>query len=368
MTANRKGGRRAALLLAVVTPLVAEFTLGNPPLRMAWILLLWIPIYGAGTVLVRELVRRAGTGWAGVLLLGAAYGVVEEGLALQALSSPTMYGAAGWAPRILGLNSAYAELQIPYHAVFSAAIPILLTDLVFPSLRDRPYLGRLGLWSAGTVFVLGALLLRVTVVTSIDPGYQAPVAVLAGCAAVVALLTAAGLRLRFPPGVSPTEPTGQTRPTGQTEPTEPTGQTRPTGQAEPTRPTGQAGPMRPVVAGVFGAVVAFGYLALLFPFGGATRPFFTHDGWVVAPMTAAVVLVVGAGWLLRRWTAGGLWTDGHSLALAAGALVAHTAFGLVSNADTVADRISLAAVGVVMAALLALLGRRVRSSRTLAAR
>ncbi|MEU1883779.1 hypothetical protein ABZ470_41295 [Streptosporangium sp. NPDC020072] len=350
MTANRKGGRRAALLLAVVTPLVAEFTLGNPPLRMAWILLLWTPIYGAGTVLVRELVRRAGTGWAGVLLLGAAYGVVEEGLALQALSSPTMYGAAGWAPRILGLNSAYAELQIPYHAVFSAVIPILLTDLVFPSLRERPYLGRLGLWLAGTVFVLGALLLRVTVVTSIDPGYRAPAAVLAGCAAVVALLTAAGLRLRFPTGVSPTEPT------------------EPTGLAGPAKPTGPAGPAGPVVAGGFGVVVVFGYLALLFPFGGATRPFFTHGGWVAAPMTAAAVLAVGAGWLLRRWTAGGLWTDGHSLALAAGALVAHTAFGLVSNADTVADRISLAAVGVVMAALLALLGRRVRSSRRFTAR
>ena len=69
---------------------------------------------------------RAGTagrdGLDRVLLLGAAYGIVEEGLALQALSSPTIYGAAGWAPRVLGLNSAYAELQIPYHAVFSAAI------------------------------------------------------------------------------------------------------------------------------------------------------------------------------------------------------------------------------------------------------
>ncbi|MEU6432233.1 hypothetical protein ABZ860_40550 [Microbispora sp. NPDC046973] len=332
MTANKTGGRRAALLLAVITPLVAEFTLGNPPLRMAWLLLLWIPIYGAGVVLVRELVRRAGTGWTGVLLLGAAYGVVEEGLALQALSSPTIYGAAGWAPRILGLNSAYAELQIPYHAVFSAAIPILLTDLIVPSLRDRPYLGRLGTWLAATVFVLGALLLRMTVVTSIDPGYAAPPAILAGCAAAVLLLTAAGLRLRSRPG----------------------------------RPS--ISPPPPAAAGVFGAVTAFGYLASLFPFGGATQPAFTHGGWVIVPMTAAAVLAVTAAWLLRRWTAGGLWTDRHSLALASGALVAHTAFGLVSNTDTVADRAGLAAVGLVMMCLLAVLGRRVagRTSSTVA--
>ncbi|WP_182873389.1 hypothetical protein [Microbispora sp. H10670] len=323
MTANKTRGRLAALLLAVITPLVAEFTLGNPPLRMAWLLLLWIPIYGAGVVLVRELVRRAGTGWTGVLLLGAAYGIVEEGLALQALSSPTMYGAAGWAPRILGLNSAYTELQIPYHAVFSAAIPILLTDLIVPSLRDRPYLGGLGTWVAGTVFVLGALLLRVTVVTSIDPGYQAPPAILAGCAVAVALLVVAGLRLRSRPGAPSIRPPA------------------------------------PAVAGIAGAVAVFGFLALLFPFGGATRPAFTHGGWVVVPMSAAAVVAVAAAWSLRRWTAGDRWTDRHGLALASGALVAHTAFGLVSNTDTAADRAGLAAVGVVMAGLLAVLGRRV---------
>ncbi|WP_153265405.1 hypothetical protein [Nonomuraea phyllanthi] len=365
MMVNRARGRWAALLLAVITPLVAEFTLGNPPLRMAWLLLLWVPIYGAGIVVVRELARRAGTGWTGVLLLGAAYGIVEEGLALQALSSPTMYGAAGWAPRILGLNTAYAELQIPYHAVFSAAIPILLVDLTVPSLRDRPYLGRLGLWVAGAVFVVGALLLRVTVVTAIDPGYQAPPAVLVGCAAAVVVLVVAGVRLRSRPGRSPGEP--------------------PAPPGLPGLP-GLPGVPGPGAVFGFGAVAAFGYLALLFPFGGATRPAFTHGGWVAVPMAGAAVLAVVAAWLLRRWTSGGqwmtggrgqwtadgpstadgtraagsCWTDRHSLALVAGALVAHTGFALISNADTAADRAGLAAVGVIMVCLLALLDRRVR--------
>lgn len=342
MMVNRARGRWAALLLAVITPLVAEFTLGNPPLRMAWLLLLWVPIYGAGIVVVRELARRAGTGWTGVLLLGAAYGIVEEGLALQALSSPTMYGAAGWAPRLLGLNTAYAELQIPYHAVFSAAIPILLVDLIVPSLRDRPYLGRLGLWVAGAVFVVGALLLRVTVVTAIDPGYQAPPAVLVGCAAAVVVLVVAGVRLRPRPAKSLGEP-----------------------PAPPGVP-GVPGVPGPGVVFGFGVVAAFGYLALLFPFGGATRPAFTHGGWVAVPMAGAAVLAVLAAWLLRRWTAGGrwtvgrCWTDRHSLALVAGALVAHTGFALISNADTAADRAGLVAVGVVMVCLLALLNRRIR--------
>ncbi|MCT9930371.1 hypothetical protein N5079_09050 [Planotetraspora sp. A-T 1434] len=106
-----------------------------------------------------------------------------------------------------------------------------------------PYLKRTGVVVAGVVFVLGGLLLRVTVATSIDLGYQAPVAVL-------------------------------------------------------------------------------------------------------------------AGWLVRRWTASGGWTDRHSLCLAGGALVGHTAFGVVANAVTLADKLELSTRGLVMVSLLALFGRR----------
>ncbi|MDR8413634.1 hypothetical protein MTP10_33475 [Nonomuraea sp. 3-1Str] len=324
MVTSRARGRWAALLLAGLTPVVAELTLGNPPLRQAWLLLLWTPIYGAGTVLIRELVRRTGRGWPAILLLGAAYGIVEEGLALQALTSPTIYGVAGWAPRILGLNSAYTELNIPYHAVFSVALPILLVDLIVPELRRRPYLGRTGLVVAGVVFVLGALLLRWTT-AFIDPGYQAPSAALAAFVLVIAVLVV--LALRFVP--------------------------RPAAAAPRTVPA------PPVVACLAG-VVAFGYLALLFPFGGARHPAFTEGGWVVVPMVAAALLAVVAGVLLRRWTAHGGWGDRHSLALAGGALVAHTVFGVIANGENVTDRVSLAALGLVMIGLLALLARRTR--------
>ncbi|MEV4115662.1 hypothetical protein [Nonomuraea sp. NPDC049695] len=328
MVTSKARGRWAALLLAVLTPVVAEFTLGNPPLRQAYLLLLWVPIYGAGAVLVRELVRRAGRGWVAILLLGAAYGIVEEGLALQALTSPTLYGVAGWAPRVLGLNSAYTELNIPYHAVFSVALPILLLDLIFPGLRRRPYLGRVGLVISGVVFVLGAVLLRLMVTAVIDPGYQAPLAVVVGCLLAVALLAVIALRLTprrtGPPPVAAGPPPG------------------------------------PLFVGGFGGVVVFGYLALLFPFGGAEHPAFTRGGWVPAPMVAAAVLAVAAGWLLSRWTRGQAWGDRRSLALASGALVAHTAFGVIANGETLTDRLSLTALGVVMIGLLALLGRRTR--------
>ncbi|MEV0150450.1 MULTISPECIES: hypothetical protein [unclassified Nonomuraea] len=327
MATSRARGRWAALLLAGLTPVVAELTLGNPPLRQAWLLLLWTPIYGAGTVVIRELVRRTGRGWPAILLLGAAYGIVEEGLALQALTSPTIYGVAGWAPRILGLNSAYTELNIPYHAVFSVALPILLVDLVVPELRHRPCLGRTGLVVAGVVFVLGALLLRWTT-AFIDPGYQAPPAMLAAFGLAIAVL--AMLALRFVPR-PPVPPAAALRTV----------------------------PAPPVVACLAG-VVAFGYLALLFPFGGARHPAFTEGGRVVVPMVAAALLAVVAGVLLRRWSAPGGWGDRHSLALAGGALVAHTVFGVIANGENATDRVSLAVLGLVMIGLLALLARRTR--------
>ncbi|NJP93915.1 hypothetical protein HCN51_31510 [Nonomuraea sp. FMUSA5-5] len=337
-----KGGRRAALLLAVITPVIAELTLGNPPLSRIWLMLLWIPIYGAGTVLIRELVRRRRGGWPSILLLGLAYGIVEEGLVLQALSSPTMYGVAGWAPRILGLNSAYAELNLPYHAVFSVALPILLADLAFPSLRERPYLKRTGVVVAAMVFVLGGVLLRLTVATSIDPGYQAPAGVPAAYVAAVALLAVVALR------VLPPRPALRT---GSHPAPEPASRPKPSGAA----------PV-PWVAGVLGAGVGFGYLALLFPFGGAVRPAFTHGGWVAVPMLVAAAVAVTAGWLVRRWAASGGWTDRHSLFLAGGALAGHTAFGVVANAATLADKLELSALGVVTIALLALLGRRTENA------
>jgi hypothetical protein len=323
-TDSKWRGRRAALLLAVITPLIAELTLGNPPLSQAYLMLLWVPVYGAGTVLIRELARRAGAGWAGVLLLGLAYGVVEEGLVLGSLTSPTLYGAAGWAPRILGLNSAYTELNLPYHAVFSVALPILLAELVHPDLRHRPFLGRTGLVVSAVVFVLGGALVRFSVTGFIDPHYRMPVGAVVGCAAAVALLAVAALNRRLRPRAE-------------------------AATSVPPAPWGVA---------VFGGVVAFAYLALLVPFGGAAHPAFTQGGWVAVPMVSALVVAAAAGWLVRRWTAGGGWTDRRSLALAGGALTGHTAFGLLANADTPADRIGLAALGVVMVGLLLLLGRR----------
>ncbi|HEY1179378.1 MAG TPA: hypothetical protein VGF17_24750, partial [Phytomonospora sp.] len=280
------GDRRAALVLVVLAPVVAEVTLGSTPVSKIWLLALWLPVYGAGVLLVRELARRGGTGWAGILVLGLAYGIAEEGIALQALSSPTLYGAGDWAPRLLGLNSAYTEVMLPYHAVFSVAIPILLTELLFPASRSAPYLRRGGLAGTAVAAVLGVGLLRLAVPPNEDPGYTIPVPVLIGC--VVAIVVLGILALAPLPRRAPRPPV-------------------------PGRPPG------PRWLTVAGLVAAFGFLALLYPFAGAERSGFTNGDWTWLPMAAAALLAAGTALLVARWSRTRDWTDLHALALASGA-------------------------------------------------
>ncbi|HSB02215.1 MAG TPA: hypothetical protein VLE49_16315, partial [Anaerolineales bacterium] len=76
------------LTLFILSPLVAEVLFGATPLSRLGALLVVAPLYGGGAVLVRELARRRGPGWGRIFLLGAAYGIIEEGLAIQSIFNP----------------------------------------------------------------------------------------------------------------------------------------------------------------------------------------------------------------------------------------------------------------------------------------
>lgn len=326
----RTGNRRAALTLVVLTPLIAEITLGSTPLAMIWLLVLYLPIYGAGVLLIRELVRRAGGGWGSILLLGLAYGLVEEGMALQSLTSPTLYGAAHWAPRVLGINTAYAELNLVYHAVFSVLIPIVLVELLFARHGRTPYLSRGGLVVTAVVAVLGVTLVRISIPPSVDPGYQESPAALLGFGVLVAVLAVIALR------VLPRQGTAE----------------QVTGRVTAGSPPPPAG------VGMACGAGALVFLGLLFPFGGAHQPAFTHGSWVLVPMLAAAGVAVATGLALRCWTTMTGWSDQHRLAGITGALVGHTAFGLGTHTHTPLDTVALALIGVVMVIALVALARR----------
>ncbi|WP_432993550.1 hypothetical protein [Dactylosporangium sp. CA-233914] len=310
---ERPRNRRAAWLLVLVAPVVAELTLGTIPLRTAWVLLVFAPLYGGGALLIREVVRRAGGGWASLLLMGVAYGLVEEGLVLQSLTSPHLYHAADWAPRLLGLNTDYALVNLVYHPVFSITIPIVVVELVFAEHGPAPYLRRGGLIVTGLVALAGALLVRVSVPPSEDPGYTMPLGAVLGLAAGALAVVAVALRVH-------------------------------------PRAAAMRAPSPAVLAVTTGAAALL-FFVLTWPFGGARQPLFTHGAWALLPMAVATALVIGMVYCMSRWSAGPAWTRSHLIAACTGALVAHTLFGLAARAHSAPDRIFLAAVAVLTAAL-----------------
>ncbi len=89
--------------LALLAPFIAEFLLGATPISRLEGFVVLALLYGGGAVLIRELVRRrSGSGWGRIVVLGAAYALIEEGLAVQSFSSiPTCFkrvrsAAAHW--------------------------------------------------------------------------------------------------------------------------------------------------------------------------------------------------------------------------------------------------------------------------------
>ena len=131
------------LALFFLSPAVGELISGSAPPSEFFnpiVFLIITSLYGSGAVLMRELARRWGKGYDSLLLLGAAYGIIEEGLTAKSFFDPAWpdLGVLGIFGRWLGVNWVWAEMLTIYHAVYSITIPAVLVELAFPSLsRDR---------------------------------------------------------------------------------------------------------------------------------------------------------------------------------------------------------------------------------------
>jgi hypothetical protein len=315
------------IVLILMAPVVAELLLGSTPITQPIALLFELPIYGAGALLIRELVCRSGRGWISILLLGSAYGIVEEGLALQSFFNPTLYSASHWGARIFGINGVYVEAMLIYHAVWSVTIPILLTELLFPSRRSTPYLGWFGLIVTALFYVFGVLLTMLGAHTLLAPGYWAPPVLLGLATLAVLVLTVVAL------GVLPRKMSQSPQ------------------QFDVPPPW-----MTLLISGIAG----FACLALLIELGRVV-PAFTRGLLVLVPMLGALALVAVVALLVHRWSRTPYWSDLHRLALVSGALVAHTLLGILHFHYTVLDRLGLIVLGLVMIVLLALLAIQVRN-------
>jgi hypothetical protein len=148
------------IMLLFASPFVGEYLLGNIPLRELPALPFLIPMYGCGALLIREVARRTGRGWTAILLLGAAYGLIEAGLFDGSLFNPgyeNLDFSDGYIAS-LGFSPYYALHFAVGHAVWSITVPILLVEAIARS--RRPWLSLRGLAVTAIVYVLGGLLIQ----------------------------------------------------------------------------------------------------------------------------------------------------------------------------------------------------------------
>jgi hypothetical protein len=153
--------RRAPLfLLLLLSPAIAELlTSSSPPVEFfaPFGLVVMVSLYGSGALLVRELLLRWRKGWPSLLALGAAYGIIDEGLMVKSFFNPQHpdLGILGIYGRWGGVHWVWAVELTMFHAVFSIALPVLLVRLIFPEQSQQPWLGRRGwaFWSMVLVLV-----------------------------------------------------------------------------------------------------------------------------------------------------------------------------------------------------------------------
>jgi hypothetical protein len=163
------------LCLFLLTPGIVEYISGSSPtyflvlspfyfgLQLALNAALYLP----GALLIREAMIRWKKGWASVLLLGAAYGILEEGIALGTLfnMSPVEYGSGpATYGQWMGVSWVWAVEATPLHMIYSAALPILLLGLALPSTRGKSLLeSRRSLVSAGVILGADAAFINLAV-------------------------------------------------------------------------------------------------------------------------------------------------------------------------------------------------------------
>jgi hypothetical protein len=263
-----------ALALLVLAPWVGEYLLGNISGRDILALPFLVPLYGGGALLIREVTRRTGRGWPTILLLGAAYGVVEAGLVDQLLFNPPLSPES---TPVLGISAYNAVAFVVGHAVWSIGVPIALVETVA---GREPWLGRVGLVATAALYVFGCLIIfgdqRDATGFLATPTERLAVAATALVLIVVAF---AGGRRRREPGTGPVP--------------------------------------RPVPVGVGAFVLTSVFFA---------RP----ETWLGVGL--GIALIVAAWLLIARWARREAWTERHRFALAAGTLLTYAWGGFVLTA------------------------------------
>ncbi|MBD8605872.1 hypothetical protein IFT73_03320 [Aeromicrobium sp. CFBP 8757] len=257
----------------VAAPWFAEMAWGGIAVtELPLVLLFLAPLYGSAALLVREVARRAGGGWPSMLMLAAAFGVVQAGVVDQSLFNPA-YGRFDFQHPVhvagLDVSLYFLFAFVSGHVVASIATPIALAEAWTraPS-RRRPWLGRRGLPVVATVYVLASVVNHLGVKDEEGHGFQAaPVQTVAAVVAA-ALLVAGGVLWRRRDVTDVRVPSTV-------------------------------------------AVAAIGFAAYLLYLPGESG----------AALAVGVVVAAGVVAVVGRWSTSPRWTDDHVTALAIGSVL-----------------------------------------------
>ena len=131
-------------------------------------------------------------GWPTIVLLGAAYGVIESGLVDTSMFNQQFetYDFSLMTIEAVGVSVYWFPYFVFIHAVWSISVPIAIVETCVPQRRPTPWLGNFGLGIAALIYVSGAVtigwIIRTEEGLSISPGEFAAASVLAFALVVAA--------------------------------------------------------------------------------------------------------------------------------------------------------------------------------------
>jgi hypothetical protein len=188
--------------LLVLAPVIAEVLSGSTRTSILFVLLPEIMVWGVGALLCRELVRRWRAGGVSLLVLGLALSVAEEFIIQQTSIAPLPFGGvhADYG-RAWGINLVYLLFMLAYESVWVVVVPVGVTELIFPSRREQPWLRRGGWIACIVAFLLGSRIAWYGWVKQARPRlgaapYTASWGMIGGGLAVIAVLIALAYLLR----------------------------------------------------------------------------------------------------------------------------------------------------------------------------
>jgi hypothetical protein len=297
------------LVLFFLSPAIAELLSGSsPPVEFFSFfgLTFMSLLYGGGALLARELRVRWGKGWPTLVLLGMAYGIIEEGLMVKSFFDPGWVdvGLLGVYGRALGVNWVWAVELTAFHTVFSILIPIALVEMFFPARRARPWLDRKGFWILLVLFWLDVIF----GFAAMTP-YRPPLLPYLGAILLVAALVFLARRAPAPAQPPPAAPSFPMPPqiASLDTPTQP----MPAPAQAPLASPRSAARWRSFYFAGLGATFGLFFCAWFLP--NLPLP-------PLVPIAGILILAACLVWRLGRIATAGDWCDPQRLALLSGAL------------------------------------------------